>query len=367
MGFKCGIVGLPNVGKSTLFNALTKTAAAQAANYPFCTIEPNTGEVAVPDTRLNEIAKIASSKEVIPTRISFVDIAGLVKGASKGEGLGNQFLANIREVDAIVHVLRCFEDDDITHVEGKINPVEDANTIETELMLADLESLEKRLDQTRKKASAKDKEALTILPVMEAAVTLLQEGKPARLMLDGIASEELKILKSLNLLTSKPVLYVCNVAEADAASGNEHSEAVAKLAADEGAVTVVISAAIEEEIAQLPEEEQPEYLEMNGLEQSGLDRLISAGYELLELITYFTAGPKETRAWTVKQGSKAPQAAGVIHTDFEKGFIRAQTIAYQDYVSLGGEVPAKEAGKARDEGKEYIVQDGDVMLFKFNV
>ncbi|MEM9331140.1 MAG: redox-regulated ATPase YchF [Pseudomonadota bacterium] len=367
MGFKCGIVGLPNVGKSTLFNALTKTAAAQAANYPFCTIEPNTGEVNVPDPRLNRIAEIAKSAEVIPTRISFVDIAGLVKGASKGEGLGNQFLANIREVDAVVHVLRCFEDDDITHVEGRINPVEDAETIDTELMLADLESLEKRLDQTRKKATGKDKEAMTVLPMMEQAVSLLREGKPARVLLDGIAAEDLKILKAMNLLTSKPVLYVCNVAEADAASGNEHSAAVEKRALDEGAQSVVISAAIEEEIAQLPDEEQGEFLEMNGLEESGLDRLISAGYRLLELITYFTAGPKETRAWTVKNGSKAPQAAGVIHTDFEKGFIRAQTIAFEDYVSLGGEVAAKDAGKARDEGKEYVVQDGDIMLFKFNV
>ncbi len=367
MGFKCGIVGLPNVGKSTLFNALTKTAAAQAANYPFCTIEPNTGDVAVPDKRLKEIAKIAGSKEIIPTRISFVDIAGLVKGASQGEGLGNQFLANIREVDAIVHVLRCFEDDDITHVEGKIDPVEDATTIDTELMLADLESLEKRLKKTTSAAGAKDKEAMAILPLMEQAIALLTDGKPARLMLEGIEPDELKILKGLNLLTSKPILYVCNVAEGDAATGNEHSQAVSKLASREGAVAVVISAAIEEEIAQLPNEEQPDYLEMNGLEESGLDRLIAGGYELLELLTYFTAGPKETRAWTVSVGSKAPQAAGVIHTDFEKGFIRAQTIAYNDYVTLGGEVPAKEAGKARDEGKEYVVQDGDVMLFKFNV
>jgi len=367
MGFKCGIVGLPNVGKSTLFNALTKTAVAQAANYPFCTIEPNTGDVNVPDSRLEKIAAIATSKETIPTRISFVDIAGLVKGASKGEGLGNQFLANIREVDAIVHVLRCFEDDDITHVDGRINPVEDAQTIDTELMLSDLESLEGRLKRVRNQATAKDKEALLVLPMMEAAVELLEAGKPVRTLLDGIAAEDLKILKSLNLLTSKPVLYVCNVAESEAATGNEHSEAVAKLAGEQGAHSVVISAAIEEEIAQLPEEEQPEYLEMNGLDVAGLDRLISAGYELLELITYFTAGPKETRAWTVKAGSKAPQAAGVIHTDFEKGFIRAQTIAFDDYVELGGEVPAKEAGKARDEGKEYIVQDGDIMLFKFNV
>jgi len=367
MGFKCGIVGLPNVGKSTLFNALTKTAAAQAANYPFCTIEPNTGDVNVPDERLGKIAAIAASKEIIPTRISFVDIAGLVKGASKGEGLGNQFLANIREVDAIVHVLRCFEDDDITHVDGRINPVEDAQTIDTELMLADIESLEKRLDRVRKQATAKDKDALLVLPMMEASMELLEAGKPVRNLLDGIAAEDLKILKGLNLLTSKPVLYVCNVAESEAATGNVHSQAVATLAAEQGAQSVVISAAIEEEIAQLPEEEQPEYLEMNGLDMAGLDRLISAGYELLELITYFTAGPKETRAWTVKAGSKAPQAAGVIHTDFEKGFIRAQTIAYEDYVSLGGEIAAKEAGKARDEGKEYIVQDGDVMLFKFNV
>lgn len=366
MGFKCGIVGLPNVGKSTLFNALTKTAAAQAANYPFCTIEPNTGEVAVPDKRLKQIAEIAKSKEIIPTRISFVDIAGLVRGASKGEGLGNQFLANIREVDAIVHVLRCFEDDDITHVEGRIDPVADAETIETELMLADLESLERRIDQTRKKATGKDKEALTVLPMMEESLKLLQDGKPVRMLLEGIAAEDLKILQGLNLLTSKPVLYVCNVAESDAATGNDKSEAVAKMADDQGAQSVVISAAIEEEIAQLPDDEQPEYLEMNGLEESGLDRLIAAGYRLLDLITYFTAGPKETRAWTVKKGSRAPQAAGVIHTDFERGFIRAQTIAFDDYISLGGETAAKEAGKARDEGKEYLVQDGDVMLFKFN-
>ena len=366
MGFKCGIVGLPNVGKSTLFNALTKTAAAQAANYPFCTIEPNTGEVAVPDARLKKIAAVAGSKEIIPTRISFVDIAGLVRGASKGEGLGNQFLANIREVDAIVHVLRCFEDDDITHVEGKINPVADAETVETELMLSDLESLERRTDQTRKKATGKDKDAMLVLPIMEAALELLREGKPARMLLKGIAADELKLLQGLNLLTSKPVLYVCNVGEADAATGNAFSQAVDKMAAEQGAQSVVISAAIEEEIAQLPESEQPEYLAMNGLTESGLDRLIAAGYQLLHLITYFTAGPKETRAWTVKQGSKAPQAAGVIHTDFERGFIRAQTIAYNDYITLGGEVAAKEAGKARDEGKEYVVQDGDVMLFKFN-
>jgi ribosome-binding ATPase len=367
MGFKCGIVGLPNVGKSTLFNALTKTAAAQAANYPFCTIEPNTGEVAVPDPRLKAISGIAQSKEVIPTRISFVDIAGLVRGASKGEGLGNQFLANIREVDAIVHVLRCFEDDDITHVEGRIDPVADAETVETELMLADLDSLERRIQQFRKRATGKDKEALTVLPMMEAALALLQEGKPVRMLLKGIAAEDLRILRGLNLLTSKPVLYVCNVAEADAATGNEHTAAVEKMAAEQGARTVVISAAIEAEVAQLDEAEAREFLEALGLEEPGLDRLIREGYELLDLITYFTAGPKETRAWTVAKGSKAPQAAGVIHTDFERGFIRAQTIAYADYVGLGGEVAARDAGKARDEGKEYIVQDGDVLLFKFNV
>ncbi len=366
MGFKCGIVGLPNVGKSTLFNALTKTAAAQAANYPFCTIEPNTGEVAVPDRRLERIAGIAESKEVIPTRISFVDIAGLVRGASKGEGLGNQFLANIREVDAIVHVLRCFEDDDITHVEGRIDPVADAETIDTELMLSDLESLERRTEQMRKRATGKDKEAIVILPMMEKALALLLEGKPARLLLDGIAAEDLRLLKSLNLLTSKPVLYVCNVEEGDAASGNAQTEAVAEMAAVQGAECVVISAEIESQLAHLDGEEQAEFLAELGLEEAGLDRLIHAGHRLLDLITFFTAGPKETRAWTVRHGAKAPQAAGVIHTDFERGFIRAQTIAYDDYVSLGGEVPARDAGKARDEGKEYVVQDGDVLLFKFN-
>ena len=366
MGFKCGIVGLPNVGKSTLFNALTKTAAAQAANYPFCTIEPNTGEVAVPDPRLKDIARVAKSKEIVPTRISFVDIAGLVRGASKGEGLGNQFLANIREVDAIVHVLRCFEDDDITHVEGRIDPVADAETVETELMLSDLESLERRIVQMRKRATGKEKEAMTVLPMMEKALALLQDGKPVRLLLDGIAAEDLAILQGLNLLTSKPVLYVCNVAEADAASGNDHTQAVSTMAEAQGARTVVISAAIEAEVAQLPDEDAREFLDSLGLEEPGLDRLIRAGYELLDLITFFTAGPKEARAWTVEKGSKAPQAAGVIHTDFERGFIRAQTIAFGDFVALGGEVAAKEAGKARDEGKEYVVQDGDVMLFKFN-
>ena len=366
MGFKCGIVGLPNVGKSTLFNALTKTAAAQAANYPFCTIEPNTGEVAVPDSRMRQIADIAGSKELIPTRINFVDIAGLVRGASKGEGLGNQFLANIREVDAIVHVLRCFEDDDITHVEGRIDPVSDAQTVETELMLSDLESLERRIVQIRKRATGKDKEATTVLPMMEESLKLLQNGEPVRMLLKGIAPDDLLILKGLNLLTSKPVLYVCNVAEGDAANGNEHTEAVAKMAKEQGAETVIISAAIEAEVSQLPDEDAQLFLGEMGLEEPGLDRLIRAGYSLLDLITYFTAGPKETRAWTVHRGAKAPQAAGVIHTDFERGFIRAQTIAFNDYVTFKGEVGAKEAGKARDEVKEYVVQDGDVMLFKFN-
>jgi len=366
MGFKCGIVGLPNVGKSTLFNALTRTAAAQAANYPFCTIEPNTGEVGVPDKRLDKIAAIAKSKEIIPTRISFVDIAGLVRGASKGEGLGNQFLANIREVDAIVHVLRCFENDDITHVEGRIDPVADADTVETELMLADLDSLERRIAGIRKRVQSKDKEASTVLPMMERALALLQEGRPCRVLLEGIAHEDLTILQELNLLTAHPVLYVCNVSEADAATGNDHTAAVEKMAAAQGASTVIISAAIEAEVAQLPDDEEMEFLADMGLEEPGLNKLISAGYDLLHLITYFTAGPKETRAWTIERGTKAPQAAGVIHSDFERGFIRAQTIAFADYIALGGEVPAKEAGKARDEGKEYVVQDGDVLLFKFH-
>ena len=367
MGFRCGIVGLPNVGKSTLFNALTRTAAAQAANYPFCTIEPNTGEVAVPDPRLDRLAEVAKSAQIVPTRLTFVDFAGLVRGASKGEGLGNQFLANIREVDAIAHVLRCFEDEDITHVEGKIDPVADADTVETELMLADLDSLDRRIQSVRKRASGKEKEALTVLPVMEKALALLQEGKPARALRLGLAPEDLRLLDGLTLLTAKPVLYVCNVAEADAVSGNAYTEAVAAMAGAQGAGFVVISAAIEAEIAQLPPAEQKEFLEAVGLEEAGLDRLIRAGYALLGLITFFTAGPKEARAWTVEAGSKAPQAAGAIHTDFEKGFIRAQTIRYEDYVALGGETPARDAGKARDEGKEYVVQDGDVMLFKFNV
>lgn len=367
MGFRCGIVGLPNVGKSTLFNALTKTAAAQAANYPFCTIEPNTGDVGVPDPRLADIARIGKSAQIVPTRITFVDIAGLVRGASKGEGLGNQFLANIREVDAIAHVLRCFENDDITHVEGRIDPVADAETVETELMLSDLESIERRIVNTRKRAAGKDKESIAQLPVMEVVLAKLQSGEPARTLIAGFDADERSQLCNLNLLTSKPVLYVCNVAEEDAATGNAYSEAVAAMAQKQGARSVVISAAIEAEIAQLPEEEVGDYLEAMGLTEPGLDRLIRAGYELLDLITYFTVGPKEARAWTILRGYKAPQAAGVIHTDFEKGFIRAQTIAYDDFVRLGGESAAKDAGKARDEGKEYVVQDGDIMMFKFNV
>ncbi|WP_181703223.1 redox-regulated ATPase YchF [Chthonobacter albigriseus] len=363
MGFKCGIVGLPNVGKSTLFNALTKTAAAQAANYPFCTIEPNTGEVAVPDPRMARIAAQAKSAQIVPTRLTFVDIAGLVRGASKGEGLGNQFLANIREVDAIAHVLRCFEDGDITHVEGKVDPVADAETVETELMLSDLESLERRVVPLRKRAQGGDKEAREQVELMDLALDALREGRPARTV-DVPKGMEVQY-GALNLLTSKPVLYVCNVDEASAGTGNAFSEKVFAKAKAEGAKAVVISAAIEAEIAQLSDEEQKEFLETLGLEEPGLDRLIRAGYDLLGLITYFTAGPKETRAWTIVKGTKAPQAAGVIHSDFERGFIRAQTIAYDDYVTLG-EVKAKELGKARDEGKEYVVHDGDVMLFKFN-
>ncbi len=365
MGFKCGIVGLPNVGKSTLFNALTRTAAAQAANYPFCTIEPNVGEVPVPDSRLAQISGVANSKEVIATRLTFVDIAGLVRGASKGEGLGNQFLANIREVDAIAHVLRCFDDDDITHVEGGIDPVRDAEVVETELMLADLESLEKRAEPLEKKARSGEKEAKQALALMEQAMTLLRDGKPARLA--EISQEDKSAWRALNLLTTKPVLYVCNVSESESATGNAHTEQVKAKASAEGAGVVVISASIEAELAQLDEDDQNEYLADLGLEEPGLNRLIQAGYNLLGLITYFTAGPKETRAWTITDGTRAPKAAGVIHTDFERGFIRAQTIAYDDYVRLGGEAGAKEAGKARDEGKDYVVKDGDVLLFKFNV
>jgi ribosome-binding ATPase len=363
MGFKCGIVGLPNVGKSTLFNALTETAAAQAANYPFCTIEPNVGEIAVPDPRLGKLAALAKSEQIIPTRISFVDIAGLVRGASKGEGLGNQFLANIREVDAIIHVVRCFEDTDITHVEGKIDPIADIETIETELMLADLESLEKRVDALEKKAKGNDKEAKEALELINRALVLLREGKPARLV--ERKPEEEKLFHSLGLLTSAPVLYACNVEEASAANGNDFSRKVVERAKAEGAVAVVISAKIESEIAMLPPGERADYLEAVGLKETGLDRLIRAGYALLHLVTYFTAGPKETRAWTITQGTKAPQAAGVIHSDFEKGFIRAETIGFGDYIATGGETGAKEAGKMRLEGKDYVVADGDVMHFRF--
>jgi GTP-binding protein YchF len=364
MGFKCGIVGLPNVGKSTLFNALTQTAAAQAANYPFCTIEPNVGEVAVPDPRLAILAKAAKSAQIVPTRISFVDIAGLVRGASKGEGLGNQFLGNIREVDAIVHVLRCFEDGDVTHVEGKIDPIADAETVETELMLADLDSLEKRILPLEKKAKGGDKDAIALAALMTKALVLLREGKPARQA--KLAIEEEAAYSQLGLITSKPVLYVCNVDEASAATGNDFSRKVEAMAAAEGAEAVVFSAKIESEIAIIPIEERADYLEAAGLPEAGLDRMIRAGYHLLGLITYFTVGPKETRAWTIVKGTKAPKAAGVIHTDFEKGFIRAETTAYDDYVAAGGEAGAKEAGKMRLEGKDYVVKDGDILMFRFN-
>jgi GTP-binding protein YchF len=363
MGFKCGIVGLPNVGKSTLFNALTETAAAQAANYPFCTIEPNVGEVAVPDPRLDRLAEVGKSVQIIPTRLTFVDIAGLVRGASKGEGLGNQFLANIREVDAIAHVVRCFEDTDVTHVEGKIDPIADIETIETELMLADLDSLEKRVDALEKKARGNDKEAKETLDLVNRALVLLREGKPARLV--ARKPEEEKAFAMLGLMTAKPVLYVCNVDEGSAATGNAFSRKVEARAKEEGAVAVVISAKIESEIAVLSRAERKEYLEAVGLGEAGLDRLIRAGYALLDLVTYFTVGPKETRAWTITRGTKAPAAAGVIHTDFEKGFIRAETIAYDDYISLGGEAGARDGGKLRLEGKEYVVADGDVLHFRF--
>ncbi|QAY97117.1 redox-regulated ATPase YchF [Methylovirgula ligni] len=363
MGFKCGIVGLPNVGKSTLFNALTQTAAAQAANYPFCTIEPNVGDVAVPDPRLEVLAKIAGSKEIIPTRLTFVDIAGLVRGASKGEGLGNQFLANIRECDAIAHVVRCFEDDDITHVAGKIAPLDDIETIETELMLADLDSLEKRAPALEKKAKGGDKDAKESFDLVSRCLALLREGRPARLA--AIKPEERKAFDMLGLLSAKPVLYVCNVEEASADKGNAYSEQVKARAAEEGAGAVVVAAAIESEIALLPAEEQKDYLAAVGLEEPGLNRVIRAGYALLHLITYFTVGPKETRAWTIPVGTRAPQAAAVIHTDFEKGFIRAETIAFDDYVASNGEAGAREAGKFRLEGKDYVVADGDVLHFRF--
>ena len=361
MGFKMGIVGLPNVGKSTLFNALTKTAAAQAANFPFCTIEPNVGEVSVPDARLDKLAEIAKSEKVIPARMTFVDIAGLVKGASQGEGLGNQFLANIRETDAIAHVLRCFEDPDVTHVDGRVDPLADAEVIETELMLADMESIEKRLQGLVRKVKGGDKEALLQERLLNDALAALNDGKPARAV--EVAAEDQKAWKMLQLITSKPVLYVCNVDEGDAGDGNELTAKVAAQATAEGAAHVIISAKIEEEISQLEPDEAEMFLEEMGLAEAGLDRLIKAGYSLLGLQTYFTAGPKEARAWTIKEGTLAPQAAGVIHGDFEKKFIRAETVAYEDYVSLGGEASARDAGKLRAEGKAYLVKDGDVMHF----
>jgi ribosome-binding ATPase len=364
MGFNCGIVGLPNVGKSTLFNALTATAAAQAANYPFCTIEPNVGRVGVPDKRLDVLAEIGKSIKIVPTSLEFVDIAGLVRGASKGEGLGNQFLANIREVDAIIHVLRCFEDSDITHVEGSIDPLRDIEVLETELMLSDLESLERRLIQAQKRARGGDKESIGLVAIMEPLVTALQAGRAAR---TAIPPGEEEAVNRLQLLTSKPVLYVCNVEEASAATGNAFSERVRAWAATQGAPTIVVSAAIEAEVSQLPEADRKEFLDTLGLTQSGLDQVIRAGYDLLELLTYFTCGPKETRAWTITRGTRAPQAAAVIHKDFERGFIACETIAYDDYVAGRGEQGAKEAGKMRIEGKTYVVKDGDVLLFRFNV
>ncbi|HEX8486270.1 redox-regulated ATPase YchF [Sphingomonas sp.] len=366
MGFRCGIVGLPNVGKSTLFNALTQTAAAQAANYPFCTIEPNVGNVAVPDERLDALAAIAGSAKIIETQLAFVDIAGLVRGASKGEGLGNQFLGNIREVDAIVHVLRCFEDGDITHVEGKVDPIADAETVETELMLSDLESLEKRVPNLVKKGQQGDKEAKIGAAVLGQALDLLRAGSPARLTVPK-DEEEARIFAQAQLLTAKPVLYVCNVDEGHAAQGNDFSARVFAKAAAEGAQAVVVSAAIEAEIATMAPEDRAEFLSDLGLAETGLTRVIRAGYTLLDLLTFFTVGPKEARAWTVHKGARAPQAAGEIHTDFERGFIRAETIAYDDYVACKGESGARDAGKLRQEGKDYVVHDGDVMLFRFNV
>jgi hypothetical protein len=366
MGFKCGIVGLPNVGKSTLFNALTATQAAEAANYPFCTIEPNVGRVAVPDARLDTLAKLAKSDKIVPTQLEFVDIAGLVQGASKGEGLGNQFLGHIREVDAIAHVLRCFEDDDITHVSGSVDPLRDAEIIDTELMLADLESQEKRLPNLQKKAKSGDKDAAAEAAIVERVVKALQDGKPARAL--SISNEERPIFNRLQLLTAKPVMYVCNVAESEAATGNAQTAKVEAMAKAQGATSVVISAAIESEVSQLSEaSEKQEFLETLGLKETGLARVIASGYALLDLVTFFTVGPKEARAWTVRRGAKAPEAAGVIHTDFEKGFIRAETIAYPDYVAGGGESGARDAGKLRLEGKEYVTQDGDIFHFRFNV
>jgi GTP-binding protein YchF len=366
MGFRCGIVGLPNVGKSTLFNALTETQAAQAANYPFCTIEPNVGQVAVPDPRLDKLAAIAGSAKILPTQLAFVDIAGLVKGASKGEGLGNQFLGNIREVDAIVHVLRCFENDDIQHVENRVDPVADAEVVETELLLADLDSLEKRVPNLVKRGQTGDKESKIAASVLSQALDLLRDGKPARLTKPK-DEEEARLFAQAQLLTAKPVLYVCNVNEEEAANGNAFSARVFEKARAEGANAVVVSAAIEADLVTMDMDERLAFLEEMGLHETGLARVIRAGYDLLHLITFFTVGPKEARAWTVEQGSKAPRAAGEIHTDFERGFIRAETIAYDDYVALNGEAGARDAGKLRQEGKDYVVKDGDVLHFKFNV
>jgi len=366
MGFRCGIVGLPNVGKSTLFNALTETQAAQAANYPFCTIEPNVGQVAVPDPRLDKLAAIAGSAKIIATQLGFVDIAGLVKGASQGEGLGNQFLGNIREVDAIVHVLRCFENDDIQHVANKVDPLADAETVETELLLADLDSLEKRVPNLVKRGQQGDKESKIAASVLGQALELLREGKPARLTVPR-DEEEARVFSQAQLITAKPILYVCNVNEDDAAKGNALSDAVFAKAKAENANAVVVSAAIEADLIGMDMDERLAFLEEMGLHETGLARVIRAGYDLLHLITFFTVGPKEARAWTVEKGAKAPQAAGAIHSDFERGFIRAETIAYDDYVALNGESGARDAGKLRQEGKEYVVHDGDVMHFKFNV
>ena len=364
MGFKCGIVGLPNVGKSTLFNALTQTVAAQAANYPFCTIEPNFGTVAVPDNRIEKLASIVGSEKIIPTQIEIVDIAGLVRGASKGEGLGNKFLSHIREVDAIIYVLRCFEDSNITHVEDNVDPLRDTEIIETELILADLESIEKRIPNIEKKAKTGDKESLTILPLLKQLFQVLSDGAPARIIID---SDNYKDVKNLNLITSKPILYVSNVNEEDAVNGNNFSELVAKKAEEEKSPMVIISAKIEEEISTLSIEDRVDFLESAGLSESGLDKIIRTGYKILDLETFFTIGPKEARAWTIKKGALAPQAAGVIHTDFEKGFIKVETISYEDYIKFGGEQGAKESGKFRLEGKDYIVRDGDIMHFRFNV